>query len=85
MQCPEDHFGKHLADPRNARQFLDPRLFHTLQATKVVQQGTTPARTYSWDFFQARSRGGFLTPSPVPGNREPVSLVPDLLNQVRGR
>ena len=72
------------ADTGRPGEVLDPGFFHRLQATKIPEQGLPAFFPDPLDILQGRIGHFPGAPGPVPGNRKPVRLVPDLLNQVQG-
>src|SRR5260221_11212562 len=83
MQLLVDALGQGAADPLDASQILDTRSQHPLKSTEVLEEPLAPARPDRGNFFQARGGARLAAARAVPGDREAVRLVADLLDQVQ--
>src|SRR5882672_9021209 len=66
-------------------QFLHSRSLNIGDTSKFPKQFLRGPCPHSRDILERCFRLPFAAPLPVEGHREPVSLVPDLLNQVEDR
>src|SRR5215467_8673410 len=83
MELPVDLLRELAADALDLGQVLDARAHHALQSSEAGQQLLAPLRPDAGDPFE-RGRGAALgAPRSVPGDREAMRLVTDVLDQVQ--
>src|SRR5580704_10616361 len=80
-RCDRD--GQPGADARHGRDFLGARCAELTHRAEVLEQGRAPGRAQSRHVVEHAGGGGLAPLLPVIGDREPVRLVPDPLQQVQ--
>ena len=68
-------------DPANFYQVIDAGADNALQAAKLPQQLAPSLRPKTRDFLEPRRLARFGAPLAVPGDREAMRFVANLLNQ----
>ncbi len=81
MQGCDDLLGAAHADPRDLGDLLGRRVLQPLQRPEVLQQRRAPRRPQTRYVIEFARRHGLGPPLPVEGDREPVRLVPDPLDE----
>ena len=69
--------------PGHAREVVDARRLHALQAAEMREQRLALLRADAGDLLQRRRRARLAAPRAVALDREAVRLVADLLQQVQ--
>src|SRR6202521_1359482 len=85
VQLLVDALGELAADALDASQILDTRSQHALKSPEVLQQSLAPARPHGGNLLQARGGALLAASRAMPGDREAMRLVADLLDQVQRR
>ena len=77
-------FRQLAADPANPDQVIDARVDDALQTAELSQQLPAPFGSETGNVFEARCATCLCASRPMPGNREAMRLVANLLDQVQG-
>src|SRR5262249_687770 len=82
MELPVDLLRELAADAFDLGQVLDARAHHALESSEARQQLLAPLRAHAGDALERGRGAGLGAPRAVPGDREAVRLVADVLDQV---
>ena len=82
MQCIVYLLCQLFADAGHTCEIVHPCPTDFLQAAKVGEDGLAPFRSQAFDVFQYGAIAFFAPPRTMPGNRETMRLVANLLNKV---
>src|SRR5215472_9998820 len=83
MQLGKYALGERPADARHARQIVDARGLHALEATEVCKQCLPPLASNAPDLLQHGGRARLAASRSVSLDGEAVRLVTDLLQQMQ--
>ncbi len=75
--------GELFADPFNSTEVVYSRSFDPLETSKMLHQVTAAFRADAFDYFKRRHVSNLGALQTMPGDRETVRLVPDLLYEVQ--
>src|SRR5215831_4012061 len=83
MELPVDFLSELAADAFDLGQVLDASAHHALETSESGQQLLAPLRPDAGDAFERGGRAALGAPCTMPGDREAVRLVADMLDQVQ--
>ena len=81
MELVVDPLGQCPADAVNFCEISDASLPDSLEPAELPQKSTSPLGAQPGNCFQARRNRCSGPALPVPSDRKPVGLIPDLLDQ----